>query len=491
MIAYFIELAIIHLALTLVYMFTMRGERQYQLMRFLLLFTIPVAVIVPLISFEGFLGTNTGGASTELNSIMTHSLSPIVVGTQSAIDQYAVLTWVYLLITSALLLYFLAGLGSIWKLVRKSTPATIDGIRTHLIKERGSFTFLKWIFIHEEAISDKDHQAILHHELAHAQQLHSLDTIIVNIFRIFCWFLPSAWWLQKEMKKIHEYDADRIALKQFNLSDYSNTLIKHTLKANGWALANSFHGGSVLKRIHAMKNQMKYISGWKLATLGTLYAVLITTFACNNELDKEIEKIAEGAVLEAEIPPQAKELIEELHSKHPEKTYAYKELAVEEGEEVGTVYDILRKLHVEGNMVSFFYLKDRIGVVVELKDYMADAQSSKAPRSNQVFTIVENQPEFPGGLQAFYKYISENLKYPSTARSIGIEGRVYVEFIVDEEGSITEVKAIKGIGAGCDQEAERVLRNAPRFNPGREGGETVKVKMVLPIIFKLDRSAGT
>ncbi len=488
MIAYFIELAIIHLSLTLVYIITLRGERQYPLMRFLLLFTIPVAVLVPLITFEGFLGTNTGTASTELNTIIEYSLSPIVVGTQSAIDKFAILTWIYLLIAGMLLIYFIVGLWSIAKLILKSTPTTIDGITIRLTKEKGSFTFLNWIFIPEEAVTDKEHRAIIQHELAHVKQCHSLDILLVNIFRVFCWFLPSAWWLQKEMHKIHEYEADRIALKRFSLSDYSNTLIKHTLKTNGFVLANSFHGGSVLKRVNAMKDQIKYISGWKLATLCTLYAVLITTFACNNELDKEIVKIADGTAIEREIPPQAKELIEELHAKNPEKTYAYKELAVKEGEEVGTVYDILRKLHIEGNLESIFYLKDRIGVVVELKDYVVDSQKKQTPAGQQVFTIVENQPEFPGGLHSFYQYIAENLKYPTSARTIGVEGRVYVQFIVDENGSITEVKAVKGIGAGCDQEAERVLMNAPRFNPGREGGKPVKVKMVLPVIFKLDRS---
>ena len=94
MITYFIELAIIHLALSLVYFITLRGEQQYRLMRYILLLTIPVAALVPLISFEGFLGTDTGGASTELNSIMVHSLTPIVIGTQSVIDQFSIITWI-------------------------------------------------------------------------------------------------------------------------------------------------------------------------------------------------------------------------------------------------------------------------------------------------------------------------------------------------------------------------------------------------------------
>ncbi len=104
---------------------------------------------------------------------------------------------------------------------------------------------------------------------------------------------------------------------------------------------------------------------------------------------------------------------------------------------------------------------------------------------DEVFTIVEDQPEFPGGMQAFFKYVSDNMVYPAQARRMGIEGRVYVQFVVDKDGKVTEVKAVKGIGAGCDEEAERVLREAPSFKPGKQRGRPVKVRMVLPIIFKL------
>lgn len=103
----------------------------------------------------------------------------------------------------------------------------------------------------------------------------------------------------------------------------------------------------------------------------------------------------------------------------------------------------------------------------------------------EVFTIVEDPAEFPGGMAAFYKYVGDNMDYPSQARRMGVEGRVYVQFVVDKDGTITEVKAVKGIGAGCDEEAERVLRASPKFKPGKQRGRPVKQRMVLPIIFKL------
>lgn len=105
--------------------------------------------------------------------------------------------------------------------------------------------------------------------------------------------------------------------------------------------------------------------------------------------------------------------------------------------------------------------------------------------AEEVFTIVEDQPTPKGGMAAFYEYVQKNLKYPAQARRMGIEGKVFVQFVVDKDGTITEVTSVKGIGAGCDEEAVRVLRQAPKWNPGKQRGRAVKVRMILPITFRL------
>ena len=107
-------------------------------------------------------------------------------------------------------------------------------------------------------------------------------------------------------------------------------------------------------------------------------------------------------------------------------------------------------------------------------------------QAEQIFTIVEDQPSPVGGMAAFYEYVSKNLHYPAQARRVDVEGKVYVQFVVDKDGSITDPKVLKGIGSGCDKEAIRVLKNAPKWNPGKQRGRPVKVRMVIPIVFKLD-----
>ncbi len=99
--------------------------------------------------------------------------------------------------------------------------------------------------------------------------------------------------------------------------------------------------------------------------------------------------------------------------------------------------------------------------------------------------VPEVMPEPKDGLAGFMRYLSKNIKYPEKARRMGVEGRVFVEFIIDKNGKLSNFKVVKGIGSGCDEEAVRVLKKAPNWNPGLQRGRAVPVKMTLPISFKL------
>jgi periplasmic protein TonB len=103
----------------------------------------------------------------------------------------------------------------------------------------------------------------------------------------------------------------------------------------------------------------------------------------------------------------------------------------------------------------------------------------------KIFLIVEQPPEFEGGLQELYKFLYANIRYPAQALRMGIEGNVYVSFVVDADGKISEVQIVKGIGAGCDEETLRVLKMMPPWKPGKQRGKPVKVRFSLPVKFKL------
>ncbi len=102
-----------------------------------------------------------------------------------------------------------------------------------------------------------------------------------------------------------------------------------------------------------------------------------------------------------------------------------------------------------------------------------------------VFLAVETPPEFPGGENALVEFIARNVKYPPEARENRIEGKVYVSFIIEKDGSITNLKILKGVGGGCDDEAKRVVSLLPNFIPGKQNGRVVRVQFFVPINFKL------
>ena len=105
--------------------------------------------------------------------------------------------------------------------------------------------------------------------------------------------------------------------------------------------------------------------------------------------------------------------------------------------------------------------------------------------SDEIFLVVEENAQPRGGISEFYQYIGSNIKYPAQARRLRVEGRVYVEFVVGKDGKIFDATAVKGIGAGCDEEAVRIIMSSPAWNPAKQRGKPVKQRMVLPITFKL------
>ncbi len=108
------------------------------------------------------------------------------------------------------------------------------------------------------------------------------------------------------------------------------------------------------------------------------------------------------------------------------------------------------------------------------------------PKSEAPFVTVEQQPEFPGGMSALRDFLSKSLNYPRPAASAGVSGKVFVSFVVNTDGSLTDVQVLKGIGFGCDEEAVRVMQKMPRWKPGRQSGRAVRVKYNLPISFTLE-----
>lgn len=142
---------------------------------------------------------------------------------------------------------------------------------------------------------------------------------------------------------------------------------------------------------------------------------------------------------------------------------------------------------VEIEEIEMQSLEDDNNTVVEVVDLSADSGPSEEEESegNQIFTVVEQQPEFPGGEAALMAYIKKNLKYPAFAAENGIQGRVTLSFTVEKDGSIANIEVMRSPAEELSKEAIRVVQSMPKWKPGKQRGKAVRVKYVLPVTFRL------
>jgi protein TonB len=126
----------------------------------------------------------------------------------------------------------------------------------------------------------------------------------------------------------------------------------------------------------------------------------------------------------------------------------------------------------------------------QMEEYVAPPPSSVEVKDEEIveaeiFTVVEESPSFPGGEEARIRFLQENIEYPQMARESGIQGTVYMTFVVEPSGSVSAVRVLRGIGGGCDEEAVRVIQKMPKWNPGKQRGKPVRVQFTMPIKFTL------
>ncbi len=238
---------------------------------------------------------------------------------------------------------------------------------------------------------------------------------------------------------------------------------------------NKEYGGYVLRR-----DYQRRVLFALLLTLGAfglaITAPLIISFLSKMDSVKEI-KITEGITLE-EPPPIDKNTPPppEIPPPPVQQTIKFTPPIVVKDEEVEEPPPTQEEVkEVQVSIVTQEGDKNLIDLPPDPID----------PDAGKIFTVVEEMPTFPGGEQKLFEYIISKTKYPTIARENGISGRVYVTFVVDKDGKIKDAKLLRGIGAGCDEEALRVVRSMPDWKPGRQNGRNVPVQFNLPVNFTL------
>ena len=371
--------------------------------------------------------------------------------------------------------YSLLKLGNLLRSGRKEdlSKYTDGGEKVTLIvhdHDIAPFSWMKYIVISQKDL-DENGREILIHELAHIQNRHSWDLLVADICIFFQWFNPASWLLKQELQNIHEYEADETVIdKGVDAKQYQLLLIKKAVGTRLYSMANSFNHSKLKKRITMMLKEKS--NPW--AKLKYLYilpvaAIAVTAFARPeiSETAEEISRMSDALGME-----QASLLFSRLHDISAAKVNDL--TAIVEAKAVKTTEEPVQVAPV---------LKDT-AKPVEVK--YIPAEVTEKLQGTPFFEVVEQMPEYPGGMAAALEYIQKNMRYPETAKKNGTQGRVTVQFIIDKGGNVTDPKVIRAVDKDLDAEAIRLVGTMPKWKPGMQKGQAVAVKYTLPVMFRLE-----
>ena len=297
------------------------------------------------------------------------------------------------------------------------------------------FSWMGYIVISRKDLEENGRE-ILIHELAHIHNRHSWDLLVADVCIFFQWFNPASWLLKQELQNIHEFEADETVIKEgVDAKQYQLLLIKKAVGTRLYSIANSFNHSKLKKRITMMlKEKSNPWARLKYLYVLPLAAIAVTAFA-RPEISEKMEEISAVKVNDLAEIVQEKVLQDTVKVSKDEK-------------------------------------KD---------DLVVSGVKSKEEEEIVIFEVVEQMPEYPGGMSALQKYLSEKIAGSPMKGKAG--GRVMVGFTVAETGKIKDVRVLQSDEASLNQEAERIVSEMPDWIPGKQRGRPVPVKYTVPIRF--------
>lgn len=416
----------------------------------------------------------------------------------------------------------LVQLAGIVRLARRCPTQKIDGTTVHLLlRPEGPFSFFHWIFVCPGTHTAEELHEILTHECTHARQWHSIDVLIGELACIVCWFNPFAWLMKREIRTNLEYLADEKVLETGHDSrTYQYHLLGLSHHKAAATIYNSFNVLPLKKRIMMMNKRRTRAIGRTKYLMFLPLAALLMIVSNIEAVARATQKIT-AEVIETVTPAEAPEAQLWAPSTQQEKTelVTYKGKVVDEaGNPIGKVRIIIDQkfqsvttstvnaqgeFHIvtspqasilfehakgDGSMLmrwctpEFLAQMDSKKMVIEL----IPANITHSTADDEIYEVVENMPRFPnGGMQALMQYLNENICYPEAAIKAGVQGRVTLQFIVDKDGSIDDVKILRSVNPDLDAEAIRVIKMMPRWEPGTHKGKPVRVKYTVPVMFRI------
>ena len=460
MLAYAIKSAIFLSIMYIPYMLILRKESFFHFNRILLVSIMLLSLILPLCDFHSL--------SIENNPIQ-HGM--IIIGTPTAVMEnggnatmtesfnwFVLIIYLYIIGVIATLIWKIVQLAVLYRTIHNCVlwKDEQDGITIYChAQDIAPFSWLNTIVISEDDYNNNATE-ILRHELGHIMHHHSLDIILANIIQTIQWWNPFSWLIASSLCDVHEYEADHAVLTSgVNIYQYQTLLIRKAVANTTYTFANNFNH-SLLKRRIAM--MVKEKSNPWMRTKALLVVMMATITLCSfstPELHKQVGIIAEKM---QETNEKILRIIKRI--------------------------EYLQQLRIPEEKIAKIIAKKKERTekhTVERRETV----KSNTEETNKVFDVVDEMPEFPGGMQALIQYLTNTVKYPEESESKGEQGRVICTFVVEADGKVSNTMIAKGVTPALDREAERVVRSMPNWTPGKLNGQNVRVKYTLPLTFRI------
>jgi TonB family protein len=409
-------------------------------MRIVLLLSLILPLILPLIKLSPD-SSSISKLTIYLNEVEINPTYAANEGPVSGFNAESIVLYLYLSIAVLISIVSIYSLLTI--VLKRMKSKRVETSNGSVYIEEGThspFTFFNWIFLPDRLLDHPNLDMLLKHEHAHVNLWHSIDTMISQVARVVLWFSPFVYLSHKYLTEVHEFQADeKVILSDSGLNDYSNLLLSFTLiPETNYHLTNPF--SYKLKKRIIMINNVKHR---KLSLSGIFTGLFMCSFII-------------GATAMINIQPQNSASDSDIIS------------AVSNDDTIQIQATVITKNAVNENAVK-------------------DNSFQKMDDGRIVFNVLDEVPTFPGGIDAMLEYLHSNINYPEKEQKEGIQGTVYVNFVVNKDGSISDIKVLRGIHKTLDENAVKAVSNMPKWNPGKKDGKPEACSFNIPIKYSLDK----
>ena len=554
---YDLKVAVLIAVFYFCYRLLMERETMHRLNRIVLLSSILLSLVLPLcvitlhktievapmrvVDHPELVITELGSVSSEESNIQ--SLETNRMDFAEKLFQPSVIFAIFTIGLLCRLLYIAKSYRQLRRMIKDSEQHSLeDGVTMAVV----DLPVAPFSWMHTIVLSRIDYEecnpSILAHERGHIRLHHSWDIVFVEVLTALQWFNPVVWLLRRDLRTIHEYEADASVLSSgSDVSQYIQLLMRKAMGTKACTLANGINNSTIKKRINMMlvnksprRNSLKLLA--LLPIVGVtlaLNAETVTDVVYKNDEPQKQVPVKKGKK-DTTIKTNANQGIQVIEVSEPsdkEKTY---ETTVKETEPNVAVIILNTKkkgeeplLIVDGKIATIEQVRalprDAVAKVATMREKTAiksygekakygaliittvkhqkEIDNEEYPtriiggnstidlgfaKTDDVFDEVDEIPQFPGGMAGMMQYLSSNIRYPKDAKESGAQGRVIVSFIIEKDGSISNAKVAKPTYSSLDEEALRVVSNMPKWTPGKQNGEAVRVKYSIPVSFRLN-----